>query len=639
MCGIAGIYWYGDRDRIADEALLRRMADAIRHRGPDDDGIFADGPLGFAHRRLAIVDLSPTGHQPMATDDRSGWIVYNGEFYNHAEFRPRLKRAGVRFRGTSDTETLLYLMHREGAAALAETAGIFGFAYWDRRAEALTLARDPLGVKQLYVHDDGKRVVFASEIKALFQDPTVPRELDAEALNQYLHFHTPLFDRTFFKGIRQLRQGEAARVDRNGIRFETYWRIDDATERSGSAEEQAAQLQALLGGVVADQLMSDVPVGAFFSGGIDSTAVAQFAVRAGKPPRCFGVHFSGQGVIDERPYQEAAAGSLGLHLDLITVPAASFPDDLRRAVYFQDQPVIGPALIPMDYVSRLAASHVKVCLGGQAADELFGGYARYALTRPGSVLGNYFHRAPAASEGAAVGGNLRKQLLSWRNVRRLARAATHLTSWRRRYFEHFAKVPEGVWRSVFGDPALVQRDVCRRTFDETVERSPASDPAQKAMHWDMQTYLPGLFQQDDRMSMSHSLESRVPIADPRIVRFAFRTPFDLKFRRGASKWILRQALAGVVPEMVLNRRKAGFDTPVDAWMRDAHRDFVREMLLGKAARERGLWNTAGLERLLARSGDPHWTDVIWKALAIEVWARTFLDAAPVAPAEAVAAAL
>jgi asparagine synthase (glutamine-hydrolysing) len=627
MCGIAGIFNYRDRDRAADMALLARMANVIRHRGPDGEGFFNDGPLGFAHRRLSIVDLSPTGHQPMATADRSAWIIYNGEFYNHAEFRPHLEAAGVRFRGTSDTETLLYLMANGGAEQLAKTAGIFAFAYWDPRAHTLTLARDPLGVKQLYFHDDGSRVIFASEIKALFCDPTVPRELDSEGLNQYLHFHTPLFDRTFFRGIRQLRQGEIARVDRSGMRFHRYWQIDDATERHEPPAEQAAALQELLAQVVGDQLMSDVPVGSFFSGGIDSTAVAKFAIRAGKRPRCFGVHFTGQGVIDERPFQEAAARTLGLDLDLVTVPASGFPDDLARAAYYQDQPVIGPALIPMDYVSRLAASHVKVCLGGQAADELFGGYARYALTKPGAVLGSYFHRAP--SDGGAVGGNLKKQLLSWRNVRRLGRAAMHLTSWRRRYFEHFAKVPQSVWQSVLGDPSMVRRSACRSVFDETVARSPASDPAQQAMHWDMQTYLPGLFQQDDRMSMSHSLESRVPIADPRMVRFAFQTPFALKFRRGATKWILRQALAGVVPDMVLNRRKVGFDTPVESWMRDAHRGYVRDMLLGAPARQRGLWNTSALERLLDRTGDPYWTDVIWKSLSIEVWARTFLDRAPV----------
>jgi len=637
MCGIAGVFWYGDGDRTADAGLLRRMAAAIRHRGPDDEGFFVDGPLGFAHRRLSIVDLSPSGHQPMPTADRSAWIIYNGEFYDHAAFRPALEAAGVRFRGTSDTETLLYLMQQRGTAALAETAGIFAFAYWDARSRTLTLARDPLGVKQLYLHDDGRRVLFASEIKALFCDPSVPRALDADGLNEYLHFHTPLFERTFFRGIRQLRQGEVARFDAGGARYATYWSLGDAAERSGPPDQQAAELQSLLQRVVDDQLMSDVPVGAFFSGGIDSTAVAQFAARAGKPPRCFGVHFTDQNVIDERPYQEAAARSLGLDLDLITVPAAAFPDDLQRAVYFQDQPVIGPALIPMYRVSRLAASHVKVCLGGQGADELFGGYARYALARPLGVIGSYFRGSGAA--GPSAGGNLKKQLLTWRNVRRLARAATHLTSWRRRYFEHFAKVPEAVWRSIFAEPDVVRRAVCRQLFDETVMRLPASDPAQKAMQWDVLAYLPGLFQQDDRMSMANSLESRVPIADPRMVRFALQTPFDLKFRRGSTKWILRQALAGVVPEMVLNRRKVGFDTPVELWMRETHRDFVRDTLLSRNARQRGLWNAAALERMLGRPAEPYWTDVVWKALTIEVWARTFLDEAPVPRSDAVAEAV
>jgi len=645
MCGLAGIFHYADPDRPVDRAALTRMTRALAHRGPDGEGFHVDGPLGLGHRRLAIVDLSPTGAQPMPIDGGAFVIAYNGELYNHQRFRDSLEAHGESFRGHSDTETLLRWVARRGPDVLADAAGIFAFALYDRANRRLTLARDPMGVKQLYLHDDGRRVVFASEIKALLACPDVPRRLDPEAINEYLHFHTPLFDRTFLSDIKQLRAGEYVQFDGGGRRARRYWAVDDFTPRGGTPEHNVDELRAILQDVVGEQLMSDVPVGSFFSGGIDSTAVAACATRAGVRPRCFGVHFTGQGVIDERPYQESAAKALGLDLDLITLDGSTFAEDMPRLLFMQDQPVIGHAMIPMDAVARLASQRVKVCLGGQAADEVFGGYARYALAHPLRVAAQFaapsqvwqrierrLHRTPAASApGAApaVGGNLWKQLTERRTLDRVARnlrkGVGPLLRWDERYFDNFSKVPEAAWAGVLGDPRVLSRSRARQVFRETLAASPATDPADKLMHWDQQTYLTGLFQQDDRMSMGHSLESRVPMADPRMVRFAFQSGFDLKFREGASKWILRRAVADVIPEEVLTRRKVGFDTPAETWMKGKHRDFVRDTLTRQRARERGLWDAPGMERWLDRTDDPLWFDVTWKALCIELWATLTLD--------------
>lgn len=626
MCGIAGIFHYATEAPV-DGRLLRRMTRLLRHRGPDDEGFYEAPGIGLGHRRLSIVDLTPTGHQPMSSQSASSWITFNGEFYNHAQFRRELEKKGYRFRGSSDTETLVNLIEESGPDALEGVAAIFAFGQWNRESRTLTLARDPLGVKQLYYFDDGEKVVFASEMKALLVHPDVPRELDPEALNQYVHFHTALFERTFFKAIRQVRAGSYLQISPSGRRERQYWQVDDFDQHL-SPEDASRELLTLLQQVVADQLMSDVPVGSFFSGGIDSTAVAEFARRAGRKPQCFGVHFTNQGVIDERPFQEEAARSVGVDLDLITLDGSKFPEDLMRLMYYQDQPVIGPAMFPMYYVSQLASRKVKVCLGGQAADEIFGGYARYALTHPLTVLRNWYRSTGddgAQKPGSArVGGNLRRQL-HWGNVVRLVRGVRHLTDWRARYFEHFAKVPDTTWRQVLA-PELVSRDRAWQTFTDVLSKSRATDPATKAMHWDMQTYLCGLFQQDDRMSMAHSLESRVPLADPRIVRFAFRCGFELKFRNGATKWLLRRALADVLPAHVLNRRKVGFDTPYQSWMNGRHAGFIRETMLSQKARSRGFYALENVERLLdGQIGGAHRMDVLWKLLAVETWAIDFLD--------------
>ncbi len=629
MCGIAGIYNYADPNRPVDRDLLASMTRVLAHRGPDAESFYVKDNLGFGHRRLSIVDLSPTGAQPMSNDDGSCWITYNGEFYNHAEFRGRLKSHGCQFRGPSDTETLLRLMEHDGPDALAGASGIFGFGFWDGRKQTLTLARDPLGVKQVYFHDNGRRIVFASEIKALLLDPEVPREPDPEAINQYLHFHTALFDRTFFRGIKQLRAGEYMQVSRYGARLVSYWSVTDFDKFSGTDTTLVEDLRHQLTHVVGQQLMSDVPVGSFFSGGIDSSAVAAFASQTGSKPVCFGVHFSGQGVTDERPYQEAAAAALGLDLRLITMDGSDFPDEFRRLMYHQDEPVIGAAMFPMSRVSHLASESVKVCLGGQAADEIFGGYARYALGQPTHVVRSWFANRHSSSNAAPsqtdanVGSNLARQVAEGGTLYRLARNAHHLLNWETSYFEHFAKTPERSWRQIFSGPEFYSRDRCRQLFHDVVTRSAATKPMDKIMHWDLQTYLTGLFHQDDRMSMASSLESRVPFADPRLVRFAFKVDPDLRFKGGASKWILRRAVSNVLPSLVLSRRKVGFDTPAEAWLTQ-HNGFVRDTLLSKASLERGFWNRPGLESLL----DSREFDLLWKTLSIELWASLFLNGAP-----------
>lgn len=336
MCGIAGIYHYRERQARVDIPALTRMTRSLAHRGPDDEGFFVNGPIGLGNRRLAIVDLSALGHQPMQSANGASCLTYNGEFYNHHRFRGRLAGRGIEFRGSSDTETLLQLLTVYGPSILTDIAGIFGLAFWDARHERLILARDPLGVKQLYYHDDGNRIVFASEIKALLQCDDVPRDVDPEAINEYIHFHTALFDRTFFRDIKQVRAGEYIEIGRHGARRKIYWETDGFQPRDEDAERTVEHLRELLETVVGEQLMSDVPVGAFFSGGIDSTAVAAFAKRAGHRPKLFGVHFSNQGIIDERPYQESAAQALGLDLHLTTVDGASFPDDFMKLAYYQD---------------------------------------------------------------------------------------------------------------------------------------------------------------------------------------------------------------------------------------------------------------------------------------------------------------
>lgn len=644
MCGIAGVFHYGESGRQVDQDLLVKMTRALVHRGPDDEGFYVDRGIGLGHRRLSIVDLSPTGAQPMTNERKNHWITYNGEFYNHTDFRDYLNAKGHQFRGRSDTETLLHLLEEDGPDALLKVMGIFAFGYWEGDKRRLTLARDHLGVKQVYYHDDGKRIVFASEIKALLVRPDVPRQIDCEGVNQYLHFHTPLFDRTMFGDIRQLRPGEYLQITPNGIRQNYYWKLGVRDHSEMPVQKRIEEMRGLLTRVVGQQLMSDVPVGSFYSGGIDSSVVTGFALRNGYRPRCFGVHFSGTDVIDERPFQEAGAKALGVDLDLITIDGARLPEELMRLIYSQDEPVIGPAMFSMNQVSALAGRYSKVCLGGQAGDEIFGGYARYALAYPHRIVkywlqGKFQRKPPAANAAGPTQGNLWHQLREKRTMQRLMRHAASTFNWRESYFENFVDVSPSAWRSVLGHESLFDREASWQTFSDIIDRSPFKDRADKLMHWDVQTYLPGLFHQDDRMSMAASLETRVPLADPRIVEFAFNTPYDLKFYAGSSKWILRQTISDVLPSWIINRRKVGFDIPVGRWFRELHSGFLRDLLLSDRARTRGMWNPAGVEAALRDTGSTHWLTVVWKMVCLEAWAVTFLDTRPQSPDEEPAPAI
>ncbi len=367
MCGVAGIYHYKGLGKPVDRELLMKMTLVLRHRGPDDYGYYINDSIGIGlgHRRLSIIDLSSAGQQPIPNEDSKCWITYNGEIYNHKIYRRELESRGHLFRGTSDAETLLHLLEERGPACLADLYGIFAFAFWDEKEHILTLARDPLGVKQLYYYDDGTSIIFANEIKAILEFNKELCKIDNEAINQYLHFHTTLFDKTFFRDIKQLRAGEFLQITRKGDLRKIYWQVKSFESRGGSPEANVKMLSEQLALVIDSQLMADVPVGSFFSGGINSSTVAAFAKQAGKPPACFGIYFNDKSVIDERPFQEASARSLGLELHLTTIDGSTFPDDLMRLIYFQDEPVIGAAMFPMYYVSKLASDHVKVCLGGR----------------------------------------------------------------------------------------------------------------------------------------------------------------------------------------------------------------------------------------------------------------------------------
>ncbi|MDP1571610.1 MAG: asparagine synthase (glutamine-hydrolyzing) [Vicinamibacterales bacterium] len=631
MCGICGIL---ERDpaRPVDEARLRGMTEALHHRGPDDQDVHVDGGLGLGHRRLSIIDLSDAGRQPMSTPDGRLWIVLNGEIYNYRELRVELEAAGCRFRSQTDTEVLLHLFDREGPEGLRKLIGMFAFAIWDARARRLFAARDHFGVKPFYYAATGDRFVFASEIKALVGPGGVPAELNQAGLADYVTFQFTLDDKTLFKGVRKLMPGHYLVVEPGGDPVvRKYWDVSFEVDTHHTEAYFQQRLRELLDDSIRLQLRADVPIGAHLSGGLDSTTVTCLAAGTGaRPFHTFSGGFADGPAFDETRYARIAAAEAGTVHHEVFPTAADFVEQMPRLAYAMDEPAAGPGLFPQYAVSKLAAQHVKVVLGGQGGDEIFGGYTRYLVAYleaciKGGIEGSQEdHRYIVTFE--SILPNL-AQLRGYEPMLRQFMAEGLFDSQEHRYFRLVDRSADML--GALDGAAWEQMTQGYRPFEafQAVFDAPECHSLiNKMTRFDLKTLLPALLQVEDRTSMSVSLESRVPLLDHRIVELVASMPPMVKFKGGRSKHVFREVVAGIVPDEIYKRTdKMGFPVPLNRWYREEPvRGFVRDVLLGRAARERGLVRPDRVEAMLDSERD--YGRGLWGLLNVELWAQTFLDA-------------
>jgi asparagine synthase (glutamine-hydrolysing) len=625
MCGIAGIVRFDPRDTV-DEARLKRMRDVLRHRGPDGEGLWLEGPVGLAHRRLAIVDVVG-GLQPMPNEDDTVWITYNGEIYNHAMLRPGLEAAGHRYRTRSDTETILHLYEEEGDRGIEQLRGMFAFAIWDRGRERLLLARDRLGIKPLYYAVTERELLFGSEIKAILAALPGKPVLNRDAIPEFLATRFVAGEETFFEGIRKLPPGHTFVWSRaGGPQRRRYWHLPvDADESSAGLAKRAADLETRLEDAVRSHLMSDVPLGLFLSGGLDSTGLAALmAPMAADRIQTFGVGFDDV-ESNELPYARLAARAVGAQHHEVVVSPDDFFGALPRLIWHEDEPIAFPSSIALHFVSRLARPHVKVVLTGEGSDELFMGYSWYRLTGWNERLGDPYRRL--TPHGLRQGIRHAIPRLPQRLRRYASRTFLALEPGvRATFYENFAVFPEGLRRRLLRDHQLFERiDPYReqlRCFDE----APGST-LDRMSHADLQTYLVELLMKQDQMSMAASIESRVPFLDHELVEHVVRMPTRFKVRGLTTKAVLREALRKRVPREILRRKKLGFPVPFARWAREGFAASVRSTVLGPRALARELFDPAVIERLAAEheSGAANHADRLWLLLNLEHWQRIFLD--------------
>jgi asparagine synthase (glutamine-hydrolysing) len=640
MCGIAGAVW-SDQGRPLERDTLRRMTDALRHRGPDDQGEYRSefrtdlghrptpgAALGF--RRLAIIDLA-TGNQPLANEDESVWLVFNGEVYNYVDLRRRLQGSGHRFRTQGDAETIVHLYEDEGLGFVRHLRGMFALALWDANQGQLVLARDRLGKKPLVYRQEPGRLLFASELKALLAVPDVPRQLDAAALDAYLTYQYVPHPATIFRGLHKLPPASLG-VYRDGrLRIEGYWTPDFAAESRRPAAELREQLRHDLTEAVRLRLQSDVPLGAFLSGGIDSSIVVALAQQAsGERVKTFSIGFAVP-EFDETSYAREVAARLGTeHHEFRVEPSAV--EVLPKLVWHYDEPFADSSAIPTYYVARHTRQHVTVALTGDGGDELFAGYERYRAVQ----LAEWFDRLPRGLRRAVAGEYWQRlpqggrQRSPWRRARRLMSALARPPG--RRYLDWIGIFDERRRAALYTDEFLASLPDADpyRFLAEALAQTGARDVVTAASLADLITYLPcDLMTKVDIASMANSLECRAPLLDHHVVETAIAMPSRMKLRRGRGKRVLLETFGDLLPRSVRRRGKMGFGVPLAHWFRGELGRQARDTLLDPAAVARGYFRPEEVRRLLDEHASGRWDHGyrLWALLFFEMWHRQWIDGA------------
>jgi asparagine synthase (glutamine-hydrolysing) len=632
MCGIAGVLKFGANLEVND-SVLRRMCATMVHRGPDDEGIYIQGAVGLGMRRLSIIDIA-TGHQPIGSEDGTVWIVFNGEIYNHSVLRKELIAQGHHFKTNSDTETIVHLYEEYGRECVHHLRGMFAFAIWDGRARKLFVARDRMGIKPLYYHLSPEAFVFGSEIKVVLAYPGMSAAFHRSALPEYLAFGYVSGADTFYHGIHKLLPGHWLEIDEHGkVRNECYWDLRvQSDEKEIREAEYVSTYRALLESAVSSHMMSDVPLGVFLSGGLDSSAVAGLATHIrGGPIETFSVGYS-EHAYSELPHARVVAQHLNSTHHEVLVGQRDFFDALPHLIWHEDEPIAWPSSVALYFVARLARERVTVVLTGEGSDETLAGYSRYAFTLRNAAFDRTYRRLvpgrlrrwvrESISNSPRVGATLRRKLSH-------TFLAKDGSSWPSFYFDNFFSAFSGVEQAALLNESVSAEFENGQSYRHVLdywERS-SGNLLQRLLYTDIKTYMVELLMKQDNMSMAASVESRVPFLDHGLVEFAMRIPQALLIKGFSGKAILKEAVADLLPASIIHRPKLGFPTPWSGWLAGPQLDLIEDLLLERRSLDRELFNPQSVKLLFQehRARYRHHDDRIWRLLNLELWHRVCLE--------------
>jgi asparagine synthase (glutamine-hydrolysing) len=602
------------------------MRDVQFHRGPDDGGIFIDENIGLGHRRLSIVDVSH-GAQPMFNEDNSCVIIYNGEVYNHADYRHELEAKGHVYQTHCDTETILHLYEEYGAKCVEKLRGMFAFAIWDKRKKELFIARDRLGVKPLYyVHDDEGNLFFGSEIKTLLEAGAVKPELNYNALPDQLANHGTSGDQTLFKSVKRLMPGHTLSWCDGKIKIEKFWDVSFEPKHEEKTDaEFIEEWFALFKKSVKLRLMADVPLGMFLSGGIDSSAIcAIMSEMVDEPIKTFSVGFK-EREANEFEYARIVSKAYKTDHHEITITPEQFFAELPNLVWHEDEPLGFIASVPLYFVSKLAQKHVKVVLTGEGSDEILAGYGRYEKTLMLLDYGAKYEALTPSFVRGLIKNNLGVLPKSGKLARTFLARSADIENL---YFDNFAIFTKEMQSKLLtaGSAERIGNGKPYDLLQEYLKKIDAQETLDKLLYADTKTYLHELLMKQDQMSMAASIESRVPFLDHKLVEYTAKMPTKMKLRGKTTKWILREAMQGILPEEILNRSKMGFPVPLGSWFRGEFKNIVDDYVLSERSLQRGIFNADYVREIVAQhnSGENH-DERLWFLVNFEIWQRRFID--------------
>ena len=627
MCGICGKVCF-DNNIMVNQNLIKNMMDAIHHRGPDDEGMYINGQVGLGHKRLSIIDLN-TGKQPVSNEDGKVRVVFNGEIYNFKEFRTFLLQKGHIFKTKTDTEVLVHLYEEYGESFISKLRGMFAFALWDERDKTLILGRDRVGIKPLYFSLTNNSLIFASEIKAILQDPSVRREVDPALIGRFLTFLYLPGTETLIKDIHKLNPGYYLIFKDGKINIRQYW---DLNFSGFNSKHSFGDLKERLVDLVRESMrlhmISDVPVGFLLSGGVDSTALLSFAKEdTDKDISTFTIGFEGEQFADERPYARVAAEKFGTKHYEMTMTARDFLDFLPKYVWHMEEPVCEPPAIALYYISKLAKEYVKVLISGEGGDEAFAGYPNYRnmvwMERLKSILGPF--------NGAI--SDLINKLAHLNSLRRLKRYAPLMTVSLEEYyysrtsnpFSYFNKFYNELYTPEFKDK--IDKNHSAKPITDYFKNIAHQDNLNKMLYIDAKSWLPDdLLIKADKITMANSLELRVPLLDHKVLEFAAGLPANYKLNRFTTKYILKKAFSNKVPEEILYRKKTGFPVPYESWFRNDLKNTICDILMDRRTLQRGFFEKHAIENLIKQNSNyMDYSKEVFSLLILELWHRIFIE--------------
>jgi asparagine synthase (glutamine-hydrolysing) len=599
------------------------MTNVMSHRGPDDEGLYIDGNLGLGHRRLSIIDLSSLGHQPMANEDKTVWVIFNGEIYNYKQLRSELLSQGHAFVSQSDTEVIVHAYEEYGDDCFKKLSGMFSIGIWDVKRRKVVLARDRVGVKPLYYYDNGNIFLWASEIKAILEDPCVKREVDMESLGQFLTFHYVPAPRTMFRGICKLLPGHILSCDGNGMKIQKFWDLPVYEKKLDDYNYLKEKVYEDLRESVKNRLQSDVPLGVLLSGGLDSSAILGLMTELqGKPVKSFTVGYSNHrnDRFSEFPSARAAAKYFNSDHHEVIVDSKKFIEYLPKASWHEDEPVGEDSAVPLHFVSKLAKSNgVTVLLTGEGSDELFAGYNRHW----GEIIAGCYQVVPESLRNSIL-NTLIKAVPGVPLLKKGHRSMT-IQDFPGRYMSWHTVVENELKKELLltAEGACVTYHDVFRKFEKHIEKL---DPLDKILYLDFHVWLPDdLLMKKDKMGMSVSIEARVPFLDYKFVEFAFNISNKMKVKNLTTKYILKKSMERVLPKNIIYQKKQGFPTPISGWLRHDLREFAHDLLLSPDSNIRLFFNQGVIRTLLEEhvSGrEDHWK-ILFSLINFELWYRAF----------------